>query len=149
MVSFDVVSLFTNIPLQECIDLAVSYITGGSSVPKLSKSDLIKLLSIATAQTHFLFNGKVYDQIDGVAMGSPLALVLASLFLGHHESLWLNTYRGSPVHLYRRYVDDTFCLFNNEHEALLFLQYLNSQHENIRFTMEREFNWTLAFFDVS
>ena len=87
MVSFDVVSLFTNIPLQECIDLAVSYITDGSSDLKLSKSDLIQLLSIATAQTHFLFNGKVYDQIDSVAMGSPLAPVLANLFLGHHERL--------------------------------------------------------------
>ena len=87
--------------------------------------DLIKLLSIAIVQTHFLFNGKVYDQIDGVAMGSPLAPVLANLFLGHHERLWLSTYKGPPVYLYRGYVDDTFCLFSNEHEALLFLQYLN------------------------
>ena len=148
MVSFDVVSLFTNIPFQECIDLAVSYITDGNSDLKLSKSDLIKLLSFATAQTHSLFNGKVYDQIDGVAIGSPLAPVLANLFLGHHEGLWLNTNKGPPVHLYRRYVDDTFCLFNNEHEALLFLQHLNSQHDNIRFTMEKEFNRTLAFLDV-
>ena len=110
MVSFDVVNLFTNIPLQECIDLTVSYITDGNSDLKLSKSDLIKLSSIATAQTHFLFSGKVYDQIDGVAMGSPLAPVLANLFVGHHERSWLNTYKGPPVHLYRRYVDDTFCL---------------------------------------
>ena len=41
MVSFDVVSLFTNIPLPECIDLAVSYITDGNSDLKPSKSDLI------------------------------------------------------------------------------------------------------------
>ena len=75
MVSFDAVSLFTNIPLQECIDLAVSYIADGISDLKLFKSDIIKLLSIATAQAHLLFHGKVYDQIDGVAMGSPLAPV--------------------------------------------------------------------------
>ena len=140
--------MFTNIPLQECIDFAVSYITDGNSDLKLSKSDLIKLVLIATSQTHFLFNDKVYDQVDGVAMDSSLAPVLANLFLGHHERLWLNTYKGPPVHLYRRYVDDTFCLFNIEHEALLFLQYLNSQHENIRFTMGKEFNRTLAFLDV-
>ena len=36
---------------------------------------------------HFIFNGSFYDQIDGVAMGSPLAPVLANLFMGHHEKL--------------------------------------------------------------
>ena len=40
MVSFDVMSLFTNIPLNECIDLAVSYITKGNTELKLSKDDL-------------------------------------------------------------------------------------------------------------
>ena len=33
-----------------------------------------------------------YDQIKGVAMGSSLALVLANLFMGHHEKIWLDNY---------------------------------------------------------
>ena len=81
MVFFDVESLFTNIPLEECIDLAVNYISEGDPDLKLSKSDLRSLFTVATAQTHFLFNGSFYDQIDGVAMGSPLAPVLANLFM--------------------------------------------------------------------
>jgi len=81
MVSFDVVSLFTNIPLKESIDLAVSYITEGNTKLTFSKAKLVKIFSIATSQTHLLFNGKVLDQIDGVVMGSPLAPVLASLFV--------------------------------------------------------------------
>ena len=87
MVSFDVESLFTNIPLEECIDLAVNYISEGNPDLKLSKPELRSLLTVATAQTHFLFNGSFYDQIDGVAMGSPLAPVLAILFMGHHEKI--------------------------------------------------------------
>ena len=87
MVSFDVESLFTNIPLEECIDLAVNYISEGNPDLKLSKPELRSLLTVATAQTHFLFNGSFYDQTDGVAMGSPLAPVLANLFMGHHEKL--------------------------------------------------------------
>jgi len=44
----------------------------------------------ATAQTHFLFKGYFYDQVDGVSMGSPLAPVLANqLFMGHNENAWL------------------------------------------------------------
>jgi len=81
-------------------------------------------------------------------MGSPPALVLANLFLGHHERLWLNKYQGPLIHFYRRYVNGTFCPFNNEHETILFFQYLNSQHDNVRFTMEKEANRTLAFHDV-
>jgi len=84
MVSFDVVSLFTNIPLKESIDLAVSYIVEGNPNLKLSKNDLTKLFSFATSQTNFLFNGKTYEHLNGVAMGSSLAPVLANLFLGHH-----------------------------------------------------------------
>ena len=47
-------------------------------------------------------------------MSSPLAPVLANLFMGHHERIWLQQYDGPAVYFYRRYVDDTFCLFNNE-----------------------------------
>ena len=148
MVSFDVNSLFTNIPLNESIDLAVSYILQNNSNLKLSKEDLTKLFSFATAQTHFLFNGSTYDQVDGVSMGSPLAPVLANLFMGHHEKIWLENFDNSKVFFYRRYVDDTFCLFNSEHDALSFFNFLNKQHPNIRFSMEKEASNRLAFLDV-
>ena len=87
-VSFDVESLFTNIPLEECIDLAVNHISEGNPDIKLNKSEPRSLFTTATTQTHFIFNGSFYDQIDGLAMRSPgLALVLANLFMGHHEKL--------------------------------------------------------------
>ena len=87
----------------------------------------------------------MYDQIDGVAMGSPLAPVLANLVLGRYENIWLNKYQGPTVHFYRRYVDDTFCLFNTEHDAISFFDFINSQHPSIKFTMEKETNKVLAF----
>ena len=92
LISFDVESLFTNIPLEECIDLAVEYISEGNPDFKPTPSDLKPLFSFATAETHFLFKGSFYDQIDGVAMGSPLAPVLANLFMSHHEKIWLEQY---------------------------------------------------------
>ena len=121
MVSFDVASLFKNIPLKESIDLAVSYITEGNTKLAFSKTELFKICSIATSQTHFLLNGKVFDQIYGVAMGSPLAPVLANLSLGHHENIWLKNYQGPYNLFYRRYVDDIFCVFDNENDDKLFL----------------------------
>ena len=103
---------------------------------------------MATAQTHFLFNGSFYDQIDGVAMGSPLAPVIANLFMGHHEKSWLENSDASEILFYRRYVDDTFCLFHSENDALLFFHYINSRHPNIRFTMEKEADHRIPFLDV-
>ena len=57
LISFDVESLFTNVPLEECIDLAVKYISEGKPDLKLIPSDLKRLFSLATAETHFLFKG--------------------------------------------------------------------------------------------
>ena len=68
-------------PLEECIDLAVNYISEGNPDFKLSKLELSSLFTVATSQTHFLFNGSFYDQTDGVAMGFPMASVLTSIFM--------------------------------------------------------------------
>ena len=54
-------------------------------------------------------------------MGSPLAPVLANLFMGYHEQSWLNNYQGPKVLYYKRYVDDTLCLFENEDHTMFFL----------------------------
>ena len=54
-----------------------------------------------TSQTQFLFQDNYYDQIDGVAMGSPLAPLLANFFMGFHEKHWIEHYQGSPPLLYR------------------------------------------------
>ena len=86
-VSYDVASLFTNIPLSETIDLAVNALFESNTGLdlKLSKTELKELFNFATSHTHFLFNGCFYDQVDVVAMGSPLISSGVSQFL--HGSL--------------------------------------------------------------
>ena len=78
-------SLFTNIPLSETIKLAVDLIKTFQPDINISGKDLTSLFNFATFETHFLFKGKFYDQIDGVAMGSSLAPALANLFMSHYE----------------------------------------------------------------
>ena len=87
LVSYDVNSLFTHIPLKETIKLAVDLIKTSYQNLKISNDNLTKLFKFATCETHFLFNGKLYHKIDNVAIGSPLAPVLANLFMGHNEKL--------------------------------------------------------------
>ena len=91
MVSFDVESLFTNISLDDCINLAVKYITEGNPGLKLSKNELKRLFEFATKETHFLFKSNFHDQVDGVAMGSPLPLLSPiSLWVTMRIYGWIN-----------------------------------------------------------
>ena len=149
LVSFDVTSLFTNIPLTETIELAINLIRANEPSVKLSRAQLRKMFLFATKQAHFLFNGDYYDQIDGVAMGSPLGPVLANLFMGVYEKKWLRRYKGPPVLFYKRYVDDIFCMFESKEHAHKFLEYLNKQHHSIKFTIEEETNGRLPFLDIA
>ena len=135
LVSYDVVSLFTNIPLNETIDIVCNYVYQQHSPPKYSKETFKKLLQIATGG-YFLHRGKLYCQIDGVTMGSPLGPTLANFFLAHLE----NQFMGQqdvfmPVH-YSRYVDDIFCVFNSLEYVKMFLSFLNNIHPNLKFTCE-------------
>jgi hypothetical protein len=51
---------------------------------------------------------------------------------------------------FRRYVDDSFVLFNSRDHIVPFLDYLNSKHPNIKFTFEIENDdKTLPFLDIS
>ena len=90
LASYDVTSLYTNIPLQETIDTAINLIFNHDPNLNITKKELKKLFLFPTSQTRLLFNGKLYNQIDGVAMASPLAPVLANIFMSFYESKWLN-----------------------------------------------------------
>ena len=81
-------------------------------------------------------------------MGSHLAPILASVFMGFHESKWLNEYNLSKPKLYLICVDDILAAFGNEQDSLNFLNFLNNRHPNIKFTIEKQINHSIAFLDI-
>ena len=58
-----------------------------------------------------------------------LSPVLANLFMGYHEKKWLQEFDKGKVFIYKRYVDDIFCMFRNEKDAETFSELLNCQHK--------------------
>ena len=121
LVSYDVTSLSTNIPLQETIDIAINLIFNHNPNVNIVRKELKKLFLFATSKTHFIFNSTFCSQIEGVAIGSPLAPVLANIFMGFHESKWLNEYNLNKPKFYLRHVDDILAAFDNEQDSLNFL----------------------------
>ena len=134
--------------LKECVAAITLLPKLLCTIKHASKVELKKLFEFATSGTYFLFQGTFYDQIDGVAMGSPLGPVLANLFMSYYETMWLNTFRECEMILYRRYVDDIICLFNCQSDADKFFEFLNRQHPNIKFTFEKQVNKQISFLDV-
>ena len=141
LVSFDVLALFTNVPLDETITILVRKAFTENWFNKtydlnIKESDLVKLLQLATKDQLFQFEGNLYQQIDGVAMGSLLGPLMANTFLCSLEEK-LERYNKLP-NLYRRYVDDTITAICMPYVAGAesFLSMLNECHPSISFTME-------------
>ncbi|XP_068692858.1 uncharacterized protein [Montipora foliosa] len=147
MCSWDVTSLFTNVPLDETIQICLDRLYSLPDPPQLPRSVLKDLLRFATKKSHFIFDGQYYDQIDGVAMGSPLGPVLANIFMCHFEEKWLMNSRFCPS-LWFRYVDDTFTMFDSKDNANEFLSFLNGRHDSIKFTLEFEEDNKIPFLDI-
>ena len=146
LVSYDVSSLFTNVP--ETIESIAETAFTNDWFNKehdlnITKSDLIELLRIATKNQLFQFEGNLYEQVDGVAMGSPLGPPMANAFMCNIEKQ-LETENKMPA-FYKRYVDDTLSAMPDFETASEFLTTLNNSHPSINFTMELEENGRLPF----
>ena len=81
---------------------------------------LKKLFLFATSQTHLTFNSTFYNQIDGVAIRSPLAPVLANILMGFYESKWLNEYNLNKSKYYLRNDDGILAAFDKKQDSLNF-----------------------------
>ena len=133
-------SLFTNVPLDETIQLLANRAFANNWFNTtyhldLAKTDLVDLLSVATKGQLFQFNGVQYEQTDGVAIGSPLGPLLANVFMSHIEE---NLEREDKLpSFYRRYVDDTRTIMPNTETASNFLDTLKGPLTDFRVLLRK------------
>ena len=101
------------------------------------RSQFKKLLEFSCINVPFRFHNDNYIQIDDVAMGSPIAPMLADIFISKLEEK-LYRFTINKPRIWYRYVDDILCIFNNRQNLTDFLSRINKWHPNIHFTIERE-----------
>ena len=108
MISFDVVSLFTNVPLEKTIDIIIKKVYKEKRIKTKIKADKLRaLLYLCTKEGHFTFNDEIYVQVDGVMMGSPLGSLIANIFMCELENDMIPK-MTEKLDSWTRYVDDTF-----------------------------------------
>ena len=145
LVSFDVKSLFTSIPLQLALDCTETAINNSTIELPLPTDDSMDLLNLCLTSTYFQYNGKHHKQLYGTAMGSPVSVVVAEIVMQNIEERALATYKRTLL-LWLRYVDDTFTAVHKD-EIDDFHEHLNEQNADIQFTKEIEENGKIPFLD--
>jgi hypothetical protein len=148
LVTFDVSSLYTNIPHEGGLQAAKEALNNLRPLDEKPSNDcLINLLEFVLTKNTFQFNGDFFLQICGCAMGSKVAPSYANIYLDRFERLFVYTYPKKPV-IWLRYLDDCFCIWQHgEAELNKFFFHLNSCNDNIKFTMEKS-NKEIPFLDM-
>ena len=148
LVSHDVSALFTNVPVDESIRNLASKAFKDDWFNKeynlnITKADLLELLEVSTKNQLFQFQGVLYEQVDGVAMGSPLGPLRANAFMCNIEEHLTN--QNKMPSFYKRYVDDTLSIMPDVQAASTLLSRSNETQSSICFTMELEERGKLPF----
>ena len=154
-VSLDVVSLFTNVPIDETLDIFRALLLDDSTLKNrspFSVDEIIDLTKLVLTSCYFRHFDGLYLQTDGVAMGSSLGPVAANLFMSHFEATALHEAqtRGLSVpSFWVRFVDDVLLFWpHSEEELSSFYSFLCDWKPSINFNIEREKNGLLPFLDV-
>ena len=114
----------------------------------LTKTSLRKLIKDTCTKTVFSANNILYEQLDGVSMGSSLGPVLANIIMTELEDIIIKPLiNDNTISFYSRYVDDTLLLVKPEdiqrlHDAL------NSFDPNLQFTVDTFEHETPHFLDI-
>ena len=132
-VSYDVESLFTNVPINDTIDYILQQIYDNNKLPILcSKLIMKRLLYKLTTESTFIFNGKYFKQTDGCTMGGPLSVIFSNIYMTKLEK---DVVVPMKPKFYRRFVDDSITK-RVKHIPDLLLEGLNNYHPRINFTIE-------------
>ncbi len=153
MISHDVVSLFTNTPIDSALDIIRERLNSDMSLKKRTKldvNDIMELLRFVLTTTYFQFRGNIYRQKFGAAMGSPVSPIVSNLFMEHLEQRAIATAPAAcKPKLWKRYVDDIFEIIKKGETSNL-ADHINSvdNTNNIKFTFEEETDGQLSFLDA-
>lgn len=148
LVSFDVISLFTNITVERLtyvITKKWDIIRPHTDIPL----DLfIKLVKFCIDECNvFSFQNEIFRQKKGTAMGNPFSAVGANLVMDDLISVVMSSMDRAQTIFIKKYVDDLIALVRKDDIELL-SNALNKYDDDIQFTHEVELNNEISYLDL-
>ena len=126
--SYDVKALFTSVPIEAAIKIIKRHLEDKElqQITSMTVNNIICLLGFCLKNVYFLFQSRYYEQVEGVARGSPISPVVANLYMEEFEIKTLNTApHPHPSSLWRRFEDDTFEVIQSTHKDS-FIEHISS-----------------------
>ena len=150
LVTIDVVGLYSNIPHEEIKTSIEEQMKEHPQFNSPPPETVVQCADHVLSNNVFTFENKIYKQVHGTAMGTPMAPTVANLFM---TSLEEKVFKDSPVpfdsEFWKRFIDDIFLLWlGSEEELDTFLTFLNTIHPTIKFTHTSS-KETVSFLDIS
>ena len=162
-VSFDAVSLYTNVNVETTVDYIVDRLYENPEIlrqyekktinsepielPPIPKDKLKKIfLEVLLNINTFHAGEKIFQQKEGLVMGNSISPILANLFCHMMESKVIKPKHGKEVIYYCRFVDDVFAIVKKESLTKI-LSEMNAFDDNLKFTLEMP-NPNIAFLDT-
>ena len=149
-VSFDVVSLFTKIPINTAKTIIMDKLSSNRDIfadQQFSINNFKTALDLICSTVVFTFQNICYQQIEGFPMGLPPSGKIGDIVLNSVENQALNSFLNPPK-IWKRFVDDVWAIVKSEHLENFF-HHLNNINPNIQFTLEKEINNKIHFLDVA
>jgi hypothetical protein len=148
--AMDVVSLYPSIPTADALQRIQSLLLAASKSQSETQKlqEIHKLLTFVMKNNFLMFDGSVYQQIQGTSMGTSSAPAFACLFMAQLEQTWIDEY-SEKLLMYKRFIDDGFGVFlGTESETKTALEKFNNLHPNIKI----DFNFSIksvVFLDLN
>ena len=131
--SYDVESLFKNVPVHETIDYILQKIYVKEKLPKICSKIIMKCLLLKlTTENTFMFDSNFYKHIDGCTMDGPLSVIFSDIYMTKTEK---EVAKPTNLSFYKRFVDNIISKKKKDQPDLLF-ENLNNHHPNIKYTIE-------------
>lgn len=146
MISLDVSALFTSIPVDLILDSIQKKWSSIEPHYNITWNEIVCAINLVTSSTYFQFDDKIYQQVDGTPMGSPVSPTFAEYVMNQLEDTCLQRLDFKPVY-YCRYVDDIFCIVpTNKINDMI--EVFNNYHQKLKFTHERSVEGKISFLDT-
>ena len=149
LISFDVTNLFPSVPIIDTLVL-LEKLLDSQNLNYIKKQEILESVKTCLNQNCFEFNNNFYSSNEGLIMGNPLSPLLAKIFMDHLENIICKHPLFKQFIYWHRYVDDILtCFTGTDRQLTQFLEFINTIHNNIKFTIEKEVDKSINFLDLT